>query len=190
MTQAAAVKQSRTEITMYRRGNGWVVCAYDPRARCNRRSGEMQYRAAQDKVRRERASRIDELLCIAHDHANPYTYGGLSMANSLPASQIATPDPLGVASVAPASGHDQEAGCHAQGSTMHITNTDKFWVVTKATPVSTLVDVLCETDLSGLALQIRGGLSPASILLLTDNRESARDRAVSELQTKGATHAR
>ena len=75
MTKTAAVKQARTEITMYRQGNGWIVSVYDPDVRCSRTSGEMQFWAAQDKVRCERASRIDELLCIAHNHANPYTYG-------------------------------------------------------------------------------------------------------------------
>jgi len=36
---------------------------------------------------------------------------------------------------------------------------DTFWVVTDATPDSTLADVCFETSLRGLELQFRGGLS-------------------------------
>lgn len=67
MTKAEATRQAKEEITMYRQGKGWIVSAYDPRIQLNRISSEMQFWNAQDKVRAERTSRIEELLCIAYD---------------------------------------------------------------------------------------------------------------------------
>jgi hypothetical protein len=69
-----------------------------------------------------------------------------------------------------------------------ITSIDPFWIVTKATPRSELADILFQTTLTALALQYRGGLDPATILLMTDDREAAHDRAVSELQRAGVPH--
>lgn len=73
---------------------------------------------------------------------------------------------------------------------MRLEPTDKFWVVTKATDRSILVDIMFQADLRSLALTFRGSLDPATILLLTDDREAAHDRAVSELQLKGDPNAR
>ena len=67
---------------------------------------------------------------------------------------------------------------------MRLTYNDTFWIVTEATKQSELADVLCQADFSSLALMFRGGLSPASILLMTDDRDAAHDRAVSELQCR------
>lgn len=41
---------------------------------------------------------------------------------------------------------------------MRINKTDRFWVVTDASPVSELGDILFETDLGGLERQFKGGL--------------------------------
>lgn len=60
---------------------------------------------------------------------------------------------------------------------MHLTNTDKFWIVTKATGSSTIDDVLFFTNLGQLALQFRGGLDASTILLMTDDRDAAKDQA-------------
>jgi hypothetical protein len=69
---------------------------------------------------------------------------------------------------------------------MHITAADKFWLVLKANANSTIDDVLFSTNLGQLALQFWGGLDPTTILLATDDRAAAHDRAVSELQRRGS----
>ena len=43
----------------------------------------------------------------------------------------------------------------------------KFWIVTKPTKHSTVLDICFKTDAQGLILQARGGLDPEDILLTT-----------------------
>jgi hypothetical protein len=56
---------------------------------------------------------------------------------------------------------------------MRIDNTDRFWVVTDASPVSELGDVLFETTIEGLERQFKGGLSSDhNVTLFTDHKEA------------------
>lgn len=59
---------------------------------------------------------------------------------------------------------------------------DRFWLVTDATPLSVLADVLCETTLAGLHRQFLGGLSmddePTLFLDYEDAVAEARRRLV------------
>lgn len=45
----------------------------------------------------------------------------------------------------------------------------KFWIVTKPTEHSTVLDICFNTDAKGLILQGRGGLDPEDILLTTSD---------------------
>ena len=61
-------------------------------------------------------------------------------------------------------------------------NTHKFWVVTRPTPVSTIGDILFETDARGLILQALGGLKPEDVLLTTSDVNEAQTVAADALQ--------
>jgi hypothetical protein len=104
-------------------------------------------------------------------------------------TQIATVGDATVASVAPASGTSltRLAGSHAtEGHDMYAcTNTDTIYLALRASSTSTIQDVFVETNLHGLALMIRGGLSATDIIILSDDRDATHDRAVSELQLRG-----
>jgi hypothetical protein len=67
-------------------------------------------------------------------------------------------------------------------------NTHKFWVVTRPTSVSTLGDILFETDAKGLILQARGGLKAEEILLTTSDADEAWIAATLALWRKPALH--
>jgi hypothetical protein len=58
---------------------------------------------------------------------------------------------------------------------------NSFWIVTRATPESTLGDICFCVDLKGLYLQFLGGLSPDDIIAAYDNRAAAEERARHEL---------
>jgi len=53
----------------------------------------------------------------------------------------------------------------------------KFWVVTKPTKNSELVDILFETDLFGFVLQMKGGLKEDEVLGFYKNKEKAKKMA-------------
>ena len=67
-----------------------------------------------------------------------------------------------------------------------ITPNDALFVALHAKRQSTIADVFCETNLAGLAAMIRGGLLASDIILISDDRDATHDRAVSELQLRGA----
>jgi hypothetical protein len=58
---------------------------------------------------------------------------------------------------------------------------DKFWMVIDPTPRSELADVLFETTLRGLALQLAGGLSMDRNPTMFGGREEARREAEQRL---------
>lgn len=58
----------------------------------------------------------------------------------------------------------------------------KFWVVTKPTKNSELVDILFETDLFGFVLQMKGGLKEDEVLGFYKNKEKAKKMAEKILQ--------
>lgn len=60
---------------------------------------------------------------------------------------------------------------------MRIDSTTRFWVTTEPTAVSVIGDILFQTDLAGLALQVKGGLDLAADVALYDNEEEAREDA-------------
>ena len=98
--------------------------------------------------------------------------------------------PSGSASVAPTGRNSltRPVGSHAtEGHDMYAcTNTDTIYLALRASSTSTIQDVFVETNLHGLALMIRGGLSATDIIILSDDRNATHDRAVSELQLRGA----
>ena len=61
-------------------------------------------------------------------------------------------------------------------------NTHKFWVVTRPTAVSTLGDILFETDARGLILQALGGLKSEDVLLTTSDVNEAQALAAAALR--------
>ncbi len=60
-----------------------------------------------------------------------------------------------------------------------------FWVVTKATPVSTLNDIAFLTDAKGLIRQARGGLNEEDIVLVTLDAKEAHETATAQLEAIG-----
>jgi len=57
-----------------------------------------------------------------------------------------------------------------------------FWVVTKATSLSTLGDILFETTAKGMILQALGGLRPEEIIFSSTNKDQALRLATLELE--------
>ena len=56
-----------------------------------------------------------------------------------------------------------------------------LWIVTKATPDSTLADILFQADWHRLALQFAGGLSPDEIVGWFDDGSEAKQIALQEM---------
>lgn len=63
----------------------------------------------------------------------------------------------------------------------------KFWMVTKATPVSEIDDIFGEYDLAGLRLQFLGGLRIDKVVGVWDNEAEARKEAEKQLKTRPKT---
>ena len=59
-----------------------------------------------------------------------------------------------------------------------------FWIVTKATPVSTINDIAFLTDIPGLMKQARGGLDEDEIVLVTFDAQEANEAARAELDRR------
>jgi hypothetical protein len=66
-----------------------------------------------------------------------------------------------------------------------MTGLGALWIVTKATPTSTLGDVLSRATPRELALQVRGGLDPDEIIGWFDNHSEANQIALQELHRAG-----
>jgi len=62
----------------------------------------------------------------------------------------------------------------------------QLWIVTKASPVSTLEDILFQADPHRLALQVLGGLRPDEIVGWFDNYSEANQNALQQLHIAGA----
>ena len=62
-----------------------------------------------------------------------------------------------------------------------INEVGKFWVVTKATKVSTLADIMFEIDPIGLARQFLGGLKEEEVLGIYKKKGTAKRHADQEL---------
>ena len=58
----------------------------------------------------------------------------------------------------------------------------KFWLVTKAGPTSTVADILFHTDIAGLELQFKGGLTADEIVGLFEDARVATPIALAELR--------
>ena len=68
---------------------------------------------------------------------------------------------------------------------LKVPNTVYFYVVTKASPNSTLGDILFKIDPIGFANQIRGGLKPEEIVIITMDQDEALNAAHDQLGAPG-----
>jgi hypothetical protein len=64
--------------------------------------------------------------------------------------------------------------------------TGALWIVTTASPVSTLADICFQVTPRDFAMQIRGGLAPDEILGWFDDASEANQIALQELHRAGA----
>ncbi len=67
---------------------------------------------------------------------------------------------------------------HSHGfASKRIDQVGKFWVVVMPRPISTLIDILFESDVEGMTLQYRGGLSPHDVVGFYRNKKTAEKKA-------------
>ena len=74
MTKTAAIKQAKSESTMYRQGAGWVVSVYDDTRGAWRLSGEADFWRARTRLRLYRAERALELLYGRDENGMPVAW--------------------------------------------------------------------------------------------------------------------
>jgi len=65
---------------------------------------------------------------------------------------------------------------------LRVTNDVYFYVVTKASPNSEIGDIFFKVDPIGFANQIRGGLKPEEIVVITSDMEEARAAAFDQVE--------
>jgi hypothetical protein len=63
-----------------------------------------------------------------------------------------------------------------------------FWVVTKPTGVSILIDILFETTIKEIMIQCRGGLETGDIIMMTKDENKAKEVAKKLLEQRGNTN--
>jgi len=61
----------------------------------------------------------------------------------------------------------------------------KFWVVTRPRPTSEMVDILFETNVTGMMLQARGGLEPSDLAGVFKSKAKATDMAKRLIEERG-----